>query len=207
MEWTQGLLRRLDEGQVVFVCLTGVGLGIGNVRKRRVEASGLRGQIGLGWDRLPIDRPPCRLSSIGVTHPPSMWRFTIIVKSRPHDPEQAAAERYIVAKGKQAQVGGWVGKRWTQYWGRVEIQCTDAHQPRVPDRPTPSINRNPPNPFHTCTPQRHTYSLLVRRPRLFLLLLLGLALPLLNGLLLLFLGGCYTRTLWSFQRYVRVFMT
>lgn len=44
--------------------------------------------------------------------------------------------------------------------------------------------------------------MLVRRPRLFLLLLLGLALPLLNGLLLLLLGGCYTRTLWTFQRCV-----
>lgn len=50
-----------------------------------------------------------------------------------------------------------------------------------------------------CGVQRGTYSLLVARPLLFVSVLLMLSLPLLNGVLVLTLGGCYVRSLLAFD--------
>lgn len=90
MEWVQGLLRRLDEGQV----------GVAFVRLTWPTGTYVN-DGGLGRAARSTGR---RLSRLELARNTIMSRaaFNFIVC------QQAAAERYLVAKGKQAQVGGWV---------------------------------------------------------------------------------------------------
>jgi hypothetical protein len=70
--------------------------------------------------------------------------------------------------------------------------------------PTPPLNTFPKGSFEQALhsqvkkAQRHTYTLFLHRPCLFLFFLLLLLVPFLNGLLLVAFGGCYHRNVFLF---------